>query len=162
MPSKARNSNVVWWLLGGFVGLSGALYAVSRIVVAYRNGKPVGKITLSKVDGVPMEAETARRFRLMKAAAKNAGITLKLTSGFRSMEEQERLYKELQDGKRSTPVAKPGFSNHQNGIAIDIAVGNNPSSREYLWLKANAARWGFYNTGAKFSTPEYWHWERTS
>jgi LAS superfamily LD-carboxypeptidase LdcB len=58
-----------------------------------------------------------------------------------------------------TPVARPGFSNHQNGVAVDIQVNSSTSSPVYVWLKMNAKAYGFINTGASFKPPEFWHWE---
>lgn len=129
--------------------------------MAYKNGKPLGQIKLTVVDGVSVETITAQAFRAMQAAAKAAGVHLTLASGFRTMEEQERLYKAYLDGTGNL-AAKPGYSNHQNGIAIDIGVRSSFTSPEYLWLAQNAADFGFVNTGKNFSQPEPWHWERVA
>jgi LAS superfamily LD-carboxypeptidase LdcB len=130
-------------------------------LMAYRAGQPIGFITVVQEDGVLMEAVTARAWREMKAASLADGVKLKVNSGFRSMEEQQKLYAEHLAGTRPTPVAVPGHSNHQNGIALDIEVHRSVTSPEYSWLAANAARFGFTNMGAHFRDPEYWHWERT-
>jgi LAS superfamily LD-carboxypeptidase LdcB len=129
--------------------------------MAYKNGKPLGQIKLTVVDGVSVETITAQAFRAMQAAAKAAGVHLTLASGFRTMEEQERLYRAYLAGTGNL-AAKPGYSNHQNGIAIDIGVRSSFTSPEYLWLAANAADFGFVNTGKNFSQPEPWHWERVA
>lgn len=57
----------------------------------------------------------------------------------------------------SPPTARPGTSNHERGLAIDFTYNggsmgtrNNPG---YIWLAANAARFGFYNLPS-----EPWHW----
>jgi LAS superfamily LD-carboxypeptidase LdcB len=52
-------------------------------------------------------------------------------------------------------AAKPGNSNHQNGIAIDIAVAGADGNEVYEWLKLNAPRFGFVRT----VSGEPWHWE---
>lgn len=130
-------------------------------LMAYRAGRELGLITVLQVDGVLMEAQTARAWNEMKAAAAADGVRLKVNSGFRSMEEQQKLYAEHLAGARPTPVAVPGYSNHQHGIALDIEVHRSMTSPEYSWLAANAARFGFTNVGAHFKSPEYWHWERT-
>ena len=135
----------------------------TRTAQAYRGGARIGLIWLETVDGVQVERATARAYRAMQAAAAADGIELKLSSGFRSMAEQTRLYAEHQAGTLATPVARPGYSNHQSGVALDIHVGGNSvMSPEYLWLQEHAAGFGFLNTGASFSTPEWWHWERVS
>jgi LAS superfamily LD-carboxypeptidase LdcB len=52
-------------------------------------------------------------------------------------------------------AAPPGSSNHQNGIAFDIAVGGGSGDPIYDWLKKNAPARGFIRTVNK----EPWHWE---
>src|SRR5690606_27075765 len=104
-------------------------------------------------------------------AAKASGIPLSSQSSWRTMAHQTRLCNDKEpcrDGTSYSAVAKPGTSNHQAGVAIDIkeiGVGraasgltcNNPqtsSSRTYIWLaKGNAARFGIKNYAN-----EAWHW----
>ncbi len=55
-------------------------------------------------------------------------------------------------GKFHPVTARPGYSEHQKGIAFDL----NTSDKEvYAWLKENAIRFGFVRTVKK----ERWHWE---
>lgn len=129
--------------------------------MAYRAGRELGLITVVREDGLLMEAQTAKAWREMKAVAAAEGVHLKANSAFRTMPEQEQLYAEHVAGTRKDPVARPGHSNHQNGVALDIEVRRSTSSPEYVWLAANARRWGFTNVGAGFHPPEFWHWERT-
>lgn len=51
-------------------------------------------------------------------------------------------------------AARPGYSNHQGGIAVDVGVGGTASA-VYRWLAANAGRFGFVRTVKS----EPWHWE---
>ncbi len=52
------------------------------------------------------------------------GEKLQINSGLRSREDQERLYAEyLQRGKTGMPVAPPGKSAHESGLAVDIQQG---------------------------------------
>lgn len=128
------------------------------LAIAYRNGKPIGQIKLISVAGKLVEEKAAQAFLAMREAAKANGITLKLSSGFRTMEEQEQLYEAYQNGTGNY-AARPGYSNHQNGTALDISVRSSFESPEYLWLAENAADFGFENTGRYFKQPEPWHWE---
>lgn len=146
-----------WALLGGLalVMIGGAM----TTAVAYSGGKELGKITLIMIDGKPVEQQTGKQFLAMRAAALRDGVKLVLNSGFRTWAEQVRLYGLYLAGKGNL-AAKPGFSNHQSGLAVDIQVGNSFTSPVYRWLDANAARYGFVNTGKSFSQPEPWHWER--
>jgi hypothetical protein len=68
-------------------------------------------------------------------------------------------------GKSKGTAAIPGGSPHNRGVAVDIQIGGGPDFLSkfktdiYKWLKDNAYKYGFFNTGAKIrSTPEAWHW----
>ncbi|WP_224249853.1 M15 family metallopeptidase [Hyalangium gracile] len=100
-----------------------------------------------------MRADAAIAFLRMEAAAAAAGITLKVNSGFRSHEEQEVLYRKYLGGTGAL-AAKPGYSNHQGGIAVDIQTGGE-STPTYAWLAREAWRYGFKRTVPS----EPWHWE---
>jgi len=67
--------------------------------------------------------------------------------------KQTELYEAWKVGA-GNPAAKPGFSNHQSGRAIDINLLGVPKET-YAWLKKNAARYGFRRTVPS----EPWHWE---
>lgn len=91
------------------------------------------------------------RYNDLVAAAAGAGHTIKLNSGFRSFPEQQELW---DDNPNTAQVARPGRSNHQNGIAVDITTGSFTSAL-YLWMKANGPTYGFIRT----VSGEHWHWE---
>lgn len=48
------------------------------------------------------------------------GIRIIITSTFRSKKEQEKLYRQFRAGLSDFPVAFPGESTHQLGIAVDL------------------------------------------
>ncbi|WP_366934908.1 peptidoglycan-binding protein [Pyxidicoccus fallax] len=124
-----------------------------RVVTGYVNGSP-RQISLSPIpNGKEMRSDAAAAFNRMHAAARAAGINLKVNSGFRSMAEQQALYRAYQNGTGNL-AAKPGYSNHQGGIAVDINVGGTGTST-YRWLAANAKNYGF----ARTVPSEPWHWE---
>lgn len=154
-----------WWLLRTLLpvesddGERDDTSAAGELVDAWEHGREVGQIAVVELDGVLMETGLASAWSSMRDAADADGVTLKPTSGFRTMEQQQQLYAEHVAGTRTTAVARPGYSSHQNGRALDIGVRSSDSSDEYLWLDAHAARYGFRNTGAHFSPPEWWHWE---
>ncbi len=107
--------------------------------------------------------------RLCKNALKS-NLDLKAISCFRSYEYQKNLYinyiKEMGFTKASFCSAKPGCSEHQTGLAIDINYDNDSfdSTKESKWLINNAYKYGFilrypkgkeYITGYKY---EPWHY----
>ena len=66
----------------------------------------------------------------MAAAARRDGLSLSITSGFRSDAEQARLFAANPDPKW---VARPGTSLHRYGTELDLGP---PAA--YAWLAANA------------------------
>ena len=101
--------------------------------LAYRQGKP-------------MRPDVALAFDRMAAAARDDGLFLAVTSGFRSDAEQARLFAAHPDPKW---VAPPGESLHRYATELDLGP---PSA--YGWLAANAPRFGFVQ---RYSW-EPWHW----
>jgi hypothetical protein len=120
---------------------------------AWRKGKRLGPIQVVRIDGKPVEVKTAKAYLAMRAAARMAGIRLRLNSGFRSHAQQRRLYR-LYLQRRGNKAAPPGYSNHQDGRALDIQTGGT-RTRTYRWLEANARGFGFVRT----VKGEPWHWE---
>lgn len=119
-------------------------------MTGYRDGRPVS-IVVTMVDGKPVETRTASAFERMRAAAARAGLTLRVVSGFRTMEHQRALYAAFRAG-RGNLAALPGHSNHQGGNALDLNVRGAGVLR---WLDAHAREFGFRRTVAR----ESWHWE---
>jgi hypothetical protein len=102
--------------------------------------------------------------------AKAAGVGFRANSTFRTMEHQKALCLDNADCRsgNSTGVARPGYSSHQAGVAIDFALSggtdaksgltcNNRDTRpdtEYQWLRNNASKFGF-----KQYVNEAWHFD---
>ena len=99
--------------------------------------------------GKPMRPDVALAFDRMEAAARRDGISLIITSAFRSDAEQERLYARHPDPRW---VAPPGHSLHRTATELDR--GPPPA---YAWLAANARRFGF---SQRYSW-EKWHYGYT-
>lgn len=119
----------------------------------YENGASY-PITVVTADGKPAEVATANAYALMQADAAKAGVHLRVRSGFRSQEEQQYLYACYTSCSCNgcNLAAKPGYSNHQSGEALDL---NTRAPGVYKWLAKNAGRFGFVRTVAS----EPWHWE---
>ncbi|MDB5163218.1 MAG: peptidase [Candidatus Saccharibacteria bacterium] len=102
-------------------------------------------------------------FEQMKTDLGLSAVTL--NDSFRTMADQQRAF--AQYGSRQ--AAKPGYSNHQMGFALDINMGaanggnstsykvvtnsTYPGNRVYEWLVANAGKYHFSKLGS-----EGWHW----
>jgi hypothetical protein len=109
------------------------------------------RITVTRIDGKPVEVRTALAFERMRAAAARDHVAIRIVSGFRTMEHQQALYAAYRRG-RGNLAARPGESNHQSGHALDL---NTSSPGVLPWLNRNAARFGFRRTVPS----EAWHWE---
>ena len=130
--------------------LRSAVDCKETAVTGYKAGVPYA-MSVIKVGGKPTARATAHAFLKMQAAAEKAGVTLTISSAFRSMKEQQYFYncylsKACNGGHLA---AKPGNSPHQNGRALDLA------STDFPWLTSNAHRFGF----AKTVPSERWHFE---
>jgi LAS superfamily LD-carboxypeptidase LdcB len=139
----------IWGILCWAVLVS-ARPATARTATGYRHGNKT-RIELVHVAGAEVEARTARAFRSMASAARKAGIELLIRSGFRSHEKQQHLYERFRRG-RGHMAARPGYSNHQSGRAVDIFIDDY---RVYEWLAKHANKFGFKRTVRR----EAWHWE---
>lgn len=120
-------------------------------------------------------AEAKGKLEEMLTAAKSeVGKVLVAFSGFRSYEYQDRLYQSdlYNYGEEYTRnyTAKPGYSEHQTGLAFDIGSDSrywaDPSfddTEEARWLSDNAHKFGFilrYPEGKEEITGygyESWH-----
>lgn len=96
---------------------------------------------------------------LNQAFQKQFGYNLQVNRGYRSYEDQARLYRLYKQG-RGNLAAAPGKSVHQSGRAVDFGGGmQNARSREHRWMQQNAHLFGFKWTGKNFKQFEPWHWE---
>ncbi|MBA3857089.1 MAG: hypothetical protein C0507_09310 [Cyanobacteria bacterium PR.3.49] len=89
---------------------------------------PEGRVSIG--DGRWLEGSAAEALNAAKAEARAHGVEIKINSAGRTYEEQASLY-----ARRGTPgvsriVARPGTSNHEDGMAIDVA--NWQQAKPYL------------------------------
>ena len=136
------------------------------ILVNKNNKAPAVPVTLVKPDVQPMREavseniymrpEAAAALEDLFEAAAQDGITLYATSGYRSYSTQkaifERKLERMDEKQANASVAKPGYSEHQTGLAMDIegettkgtglteAFGESP---EGIWTAEHCAEYGF-------------------
>lgn len=126
--------------------------------------------------GATISSQISSSLSTMIKDAKLSGINLIVQSGYRSYSYQTKLYNNYvaKDGqpKADTYSARPGFSEHQTGLAVDIGGLTQPecnleqcfgSSSEGKWLANNAEKYGFIiryqdtNKSITGYTSEPWH-----
>ena len=136
------------------------------ILVNKNNKAPAVPVTLVKPDVQPtreavsesiyMRPEAAAALEDLFEAAAQDGITLYATSGFRSYSTQKAIFERkldrMDEKQANASVAKPGYSEHQTGLAMDIegettkgtglteAFGESP---EGIWTAEHCAKYGF-------------------
>ena len=102
---------------------------------------------------------------MQESIKKDINKQLHVNSGFRSMPHQIELKQKSIASGGKPATARPGYSNHQNGNAVDLAGTNDGSqagkwgvpghtTEKYLWLVRNAHTFGF----ARTVNSESWHW----
>jgi peptidoglycan hydrolase-like protein with peptidoglycan-binding domain len=83
-------------------------------------------------------AKESLRAALREGTAKQPGLKMTINSAYRTVAQQHILYQVFQRDPKLIPLAsKPGNSNHENGLAIDV---NN------------------YNAWKPYLTAHGWHW----
>ncbi len=96
-----------------------------------------------------MRKEAANAFMEMSDAATLDNIIIKNASAYRTYKYQTTLYNNYveRDGKTAadTYSARPGFSEHQTGLATDINQIDNSfeNTDAFKWLQKNAYKYGF-------------------
>lgn len=133
--------------------LQGLYDCTERSDTGYRSGSSfsIGVVT---VDGRPVESDTANAYIALQRAAANDGVSLRIVSGFRTHDEQRYLYGCYTSCTCNSCnlAARPGYSNHQSGHALDL---NTSESGVLSWLNRRGAEFGFRRTVPS----ENWHWE---
>jgi LAS superfamily LD-carboxypeptidase LdcB len=122
------------------------------------------------VRGILVHRSIAGQTEALLAAASAAGVPLS-GSGWRDTTRQIQLRMQhcgttpyaiydMPADQCVPPVARPGRSMHERGLAIDFVVGGDlirtRAAPAYQWLAANASRFGFFNLPS-----EPWHWSTT-
>lgn len=131
--------------------------------------------SLKSVAGGQMRPEAADKLTQLLADASEAGLSIKIVSSYRSYSTQTSVYnnyvKQHGQTEADTFSARPGHSEHQTGLAVDL--GNTDGSCQLetcfgdsaagKWLAAHASDYGYIiryekgkdnNTGYQY---EPWH-----
>ena len=116
-----------------------------------------------------LTAETSAAFYQLSQDAAAANLNIYLSSGFRSYEYQEQIYNNnvYYYGQAATDTfsARPGHSEHQTGMAIDVNTIDDSfaGTPEAIWLEEHCYDYGFiirYPKGKQWITGykyEPWH-----
>lgn len=123
-----------------------------------------------------LNREAAQKLMHLISTARTEGIWIIVISGFRTIQQQQILWKtqvnklgsEQQAAKFNAP---PGYSEHHTGYAVDLGDGQFPSldltpefenTTAFQWLKIHAQEYGFEMSfppnNSQGISYEPWHW----
>lgn len=107
-------------------------------------------------DDIKLDKECYDNFLLMQKEAKKYNYNIDIMSGYRTYDYQEKIYQKLVKEKgfnyAISRIAKPGSSEHQTGLAIDICIYRDnkcyiehdiESFEETKWMHQNCYKYGF-------------------
>lgn len=152
-----------------------------NVLVNKNNKLPSGFIP-SNLTILPLDVSNSNKYLVKEAAinytklsrdARNQGYTVIATSAYRDYKYQEKLYNYYVLNKgidyADKCSARPGHSEHQTGLSLDVMGSNYDydefyDAKEYNWMLDNSYKYGFILrypkdkeeiTGFKF---EPWHY----
>lgn len=129
----------------------------------------------STSEEMKLRNQAATALEKMFTAAKEQGTNLILASGYRSYSLQNGVYNRYVDTQgqevADSQSARPGYSEHQTGLAVDVGGTNRvceiegcfADTPEGKWVAANAYKFGFivrYKNGTEDTVGyiyEPWH-----
>lgn len=124
-------------------------------------------------EGIYLVKSAKDKFYELVKKASEEGLTIRAISAYRGYTYQKRLYDKYveNDGiaEADTYSARPGFSDHQTGLVVDVDNSINSfegftNTKEYQWMLANSYKYGFilrYPEGKEAITGyqfESWHY----
>ena len=127
--------------------------------------------------GIYVHKDIYENFKEMQFLAAKKGISLKLLSGYRSIDLQRDIFYENKSIRNQTAIersrdsAPPGYSEHSTGYAIDVGDGNYPNTHfevefeqtpAFKFMKRFASKYHFVLSfplnNKQGVTYEPWHW----
>ena len=136
------------------------------------------KPELTDINGIKVDKSIANDLSGLLAAAKKANFPIIITTGYRTISEQKRLFdntvsnfidqgnsRNIAEERAKQMAALPGYSEHHTGLAVDFTMeGTYDEKLEmWAWLAANSHKYGFilrYPEGKEHITSydyEAWH-----
>ena len=110
-----------------------------------------------------MVKKAKEAFEQMASDAKKESLSIIAMSAYRSYDYQVNLYNNYTktDGKEKadTYSGRPGYSEHQTGLAVDVYNGKTKytefhNTKEFTWMQNNGYKYGFILRFPKDKTKE--------
>ncbi len=172
-----------------FIYFNSNFYNDIKVISAYSTDMLVNKNNKLNDDYVPddlvlidldhatsnkyLSEEAYFYFKQLHNDAKKQNLNIIIVSAYRPYSYQEKLYNDyvLEFGLvyADSCSARPGHSEHQTGLSIDVAslnldYDNFSDTKEFIWMKDNSYKYGFilrYPLGSEHITGfkyEPWHY----
>jgi len=147
------------------IGLDKEYYENPNIVSDYNKTMIVNKYNKLSASYIPknlkriekcangeyyLEKDANEAFEILCEASIKDNMSISVSSAYRSYREQEEIYNYYLEASgekyADTIAARPGFSEHQTGLAIDLVSLNSTFfiySKEFAWMKENAHKYGY-------------------
>jgi D-alanyl-D-alanine carboxypeptidase len=99
--------------------------------------------------GLMLRREAAEALEAMAAAARSEGVILRASSAYRSYDYQVQVYNRIvgEMGREAADreSARPGYSQHQTGLALDFGAIDDSfaQTRAGRWILENGGRFGW-------------------
>lgn len=135
----------------------------------FENGKFTRYAPVTTINGAIIPLEIKPKLEALLNAAKKDGVSITVAVGIRTFLKQylirkayviDKTKKDDENYLLTAPstafsplAAKPGYSKHQNGSAIDFNLTGMPV--QYKWMIENAVKYGFI----RVIPSEIWHYE---
>ncbi|WP_407939575.1 M15 family metallopeptidase [Nocardia terrae] len=138
---------------GSFSAVTVAAQDISPDVSLTAAGAPAAKSIAAGTDG--LDPSLAAAYNSAAAEAHAQGVSLSITSGYRTPAEQEALWEDGLQTYGSPEAARrwvlpPSESTHVTGQAIDVGPREGAQ-----WLEDNGNHWGL----CRMYDNEWWHFE---
>ena len=127
------------------------IQSASSLWVVVNKQRPLNPVKyvpkpLVNVNGVPLAKDAAAALKQMAAGMKKAGAgTIWLNSGYRSYATQAQVHARqvarLGKAAGERLAARPGYSEHQTGLAADVSAIGQGCAIQTCFSKTKAGRW---------------------
>ena len=107
---------------------------------------------LIEINNLKINKEAYESYLIMKSDLEKEGLNIRIISAYRSYEYQENLYNNYLKYETKSLVdtysARPGYSEHHTGLAIDVDntkldFNKFYLTKEFLWMQENSYKYGF-------------------
>ena len=137
--------------------------SASSLQVVVNKHRPLNPATyvpgqLVRIQAERLRAEAADAYKQLAKAAKAAGVNIMPISGYRSYSQQASLYdsyvRQYGQATADTIAARPGHSEHQTGLAMDIGNASGICALQACFANTPAGKWAADHAGSMDSSSD--------